>query len=321
MKKIFILGTLLTATAAHADIPTLQYTLDFYERECGLPPGMGLAKFLQSRLDNMAGHPVSTNSIVSEFVPMFAVDAINGGTTYAQQLTSNDIVSVGYLKSSLDLIDSPLCCKGGLKYNPNTGECLVASGVCSPYAYVREETSCPTGWERVELSHASMVYERADDCDLLQTATLFSRYSDSDLGGCGMTILQSGEISTPVDVCLPPVDGDIVVTVGTTSSTNYWAIGENCVAADKDVICDVTQVKGYGYCASSGACTCYAKGLMTPAGADLLESGGYISKVFFRKYATSDECRANCAAACANAVQTLPGFRRALLLEQPGCLA
>ncbi len=335
MKKIFILGTLLCAATAHADMPTLQYVYDFYNRECGMPVEMGFVEFMQGELDNMAGHPVSTNSIVSEFIPMFAVDAINGGTTYSEQLTTNNIVSVGYLKSTLNLINSPICCKNGLQFDPDSFSCIgtitcpdgtvvddilnmclapddiyddaytgtMTSGyACSPYAYVREETACPAGWERVELSHAGWAETIPAN---------MSRYSEYN--GCDIDIIKSSESYAQIDVCLPPVaNGEIATTSG--SGSNDWAIGENCTVTGNVITCDTTYVNGWGVCGSwdgkEYTCDCSVGGIMSPDGTlyDARSAG-----VDIKLYSNSASCTSNCAADCANAVKTMPGFRHALM--------
>ncbi len=343
MKKIFILGTLLTATTARADMPTLQYALDFYERECGLPPEMELAVFLKEEIDYMAGHPVSTNSIVSEFIPMFAVDAINGGTTYSEQLTTNNIVSVGYLKSTLDLINSPLCCKNGLQFDPDSFSCvgtitcpdgtlfddvlqmclapddiyddtytgtMTSGAMCTPRAYVREETACPAGWERVELSHANILYASFEDyaeSQEFEQSLTYSSYQHENAEECGLTLLKTSEVISPIDVCIPPVDGDIAVQAPSNNSTRDWVIGDDCETTDSRPTCATTRLGGYGWCQNS-VCTCTVKRIISVTGEFIYSYG---DEVTLKRYGTSDECMANCAYDCARAIQAMPGFRRA----------
>ncbi len=126
--------SLLTATA-HAEIPTVQYVLDFYERQCGLPAELDATSFFKEELDYVAGEPVAPDAIAAQWAPMTIVDWLNGGSSYASQLTTDNVVSVGYLQDTLNLIDSPACCLGGV-YDMNNGQCIACS-----QTWLRESTT------------------------------------------------------------------------------------------------------------------------------------------------------------------------------------
>ncbi len=419
MKKIFILGTLLCATTAHAEIPTMQYLYEFYERECGWPAEMGLPGKIEEFLQRATGQTIPKSAIATQWMPLAFVDSFNGNTTYAQDLTTNNVVSVGYLQSSLNLINSPMCCKNGLQFDPgsfscigtitcpdgtaldpainqcvacpanlegccpdlwnvNSGTCVICpanfrgccpdtwddrNGVCvscqgadevwdsvfgmclapddiyddaytgtmtsgytcSPHSYVRENVACPTGWERVELSHATVATSERDTAssDMCPAGTM--NYTggslSSELETCALTIsgASAAPASASVDVCLPPVDGKITtVTYRANSNTSesYFTIGQGCSVTDNNITCDITYVKGHAHCDEYWKhCSCSRREIMTPNGT---VGESWSGSFLLKRFNTLDNCTANCAYDCARAIQTMPGFRHVVLIDPYG---
>ncbi len=323
MKKIFILGLLLTvATAARADIPTMQYLYEFYERECGIPKEMGLSDMIEEFLQEATGQTIPKSAIATQWMSLTFVDNFNGNTTYAQDLTTNNVVSVGFLKSTLDLINNTMCCKDGI-LDTSFGECITAfDGMCEPMAYVSDSVSCPAGWERVELSHASLAVGRYYDSEYdsssycpVGTLPYSGNYLEPEyLGRCALTLGAGAQTTVSVDVCLPPVDGEITIMHGDWS--DLFVIGDGCVAADYDVTCDTTYVKGEAYCNSYWlSCKCAKTAIMTASGV-AAESKNH--SYTLKKFDTLEDCEANCAYDCARAIQTMPGFRHVVLIEPLG---
>ncbi len=366
MKKIFILGTLLCAATARAEIPTVQYVLEYYERACG-----GNPEVRAEILKDIFYPDIDGSSVATQYIALNVIDNwINSPqTTYAANLSQNNVMSTKYLDDTLKLInDLEYCCVGGA-INPDTWECVscpadlpgccpdswdadsgtcatcpgnfsiccpdswdVASGACvtcpgdyapccpntwdmstrtcvscpgsgyvwdsafgmcvapndlyddtytgtmtagptcTPRMYVRENMSCPTGWERVELSHAYMVnIESETEIDIP-----YSHYGDwIEEDNCMLDLLQAPETITPVDVCMPPIKD--------------FAVYSSC---------------------ENSKCLCRVESMLLSNGT---EQNIRTRPVVLKRYSQNSECKTSCTAACRDALRTLPGFRRAVL--------
>ncbi len=183
---------------------------------------------------------------------------------------------------------------------------MTSGPMCMPHSYVREETACPAGWERVELSHAYMGYSDA-----------LSGYGVVLQEDCGCTLMTASETVIPFDMCIPPTDGEIATAAVNASYASYgkWAIGNNCVVTDTEITCDDTRLSGIASCTAAAGCSCQLMGLLTSTGFYLEERRNNLSNVELKQYSSADECNANCAYDCARGAQIWPGFRRALLFS------
>ncbi len=308
MKKIFILGTLLTATTAvHADIPTMQYLYEFYERECGWPAEMGLPDMIEEFLQEATGQTIPKSAIATQWVSLAFVDSFNGNTTtYAQDLVSNNVISVGFLGSTLDLINNPMCCVNGA-LNMRTLECEY----CDANLFAAKDEPCPRDWERVELSHAEIAFSTDDEWSP-ENLSFYYTYSPI----CAMQIVSAPPASVPVDACLPPVNGEIA-TVQTYAEGNYmtwhdFVIGDGCTVSGTEITCDVTRIKGFAQCHSDGGCGCRKEKILSTTGILVEQRGISLTP---KDYADLNDCAANCPYDCADAIQNVPGFRHTFLMS------
>ncbi len=301
MRTIFILGIMLTATTAMADVPTLQYVLEYYEKQCG-NPYLTAADIKQYVYPDRNGAEIAT-----QWIALNAIDSyINYApqTTYASELSKNNVISTGYLEDTLSLIQVPDCCIGGI-YNDRYGECEY----CDISTYTAKDAPCPAGWERVELSHAAIGIGEITNEQYGWTdpycPTGTSQYSETNDACANQIVTATAPASAPFDVCIPPVNGEIV----TNPEFGAWAIGDNCTITDNGPTCDITRIEGNSGCYDD-ICYCYAQYLISPTG-ELIERRG--PRVYLKRYNTIENCDANCAHDCAVTVQTMTGFRRALL--------
>ncbi len=128
MKKIYVLGTLLCATMAQADVPTLQYVLEYYEKQCGNPylTAADIKEYVFPDIDG--------SSIATQWTALNAIDSYinyDPQTTYAADLTQNTVISAGYLEDTLSLIQVPDCCKGGV-YDLSQWSCVDSCPAANP---------------------------------------------------------------------------------------------------------------------------------------------------------------------------------------------
>ncbi len=345
MKKIFILGTLLCAVTARADVPTLQYVLEYYANACGWP---GEEEWIKSDF-----YPeLDTDDIATQWIALNLIDGyINGNTTYATDLKENNVMSSGYLDDTLSLINNtnccagklrdfdtwqcvdgcpaanPKCCTGGTiwdwwdyqcvdgcpannkqccpdtwdKYDMRCVTCPDDSPICCPNNWdgnrcvqcpitrIAKTASCPDGWERVEARNMYWVYNQECPDDM-------SMYLDKSV--CAE--LDSASVAPQsFDICIPPVDGEIV------TFKDYFTIGDNCANGT----CATSRVYGIGRAdyGDERDCICIVYSL-----GNIEFSDGRPSS-FLKRYDTADECTNSCAYDCAYAIQTMPGFRHNIL--------
>ncbi len=302
MKKIFILGMLLCVTTARAEIPTMQYLYEFYERECGWSAEMGLPDMIEEFLQEATGQTIPKSAIATQWMPLAFVDSFNGNTTYAQDLTTNNVVSVGYLQSSLDLIDSPMCCKNGLQFDPGSFSCVGgAFDISMCKAYIHEPiSSCPDGWEWIYLRD-DVTMQTGDNWCPDGTREYIQDISDDCIA-----VAVGNDTSRGVTMCLPSVENG---TISANAATGDWSISNG----------DVTYVTGYGECEymydtkDYRKCVCYSGQIMSMGGR-LVDNPTHSTPL--KLYDTAENCAANCAYECAYAVQTIGYFRHTLLLNQ-----
>ncbi len=375
MKKIFILGILLCATNATAEIPTVQYVLEYYANTCGWP---GEEDWIKNDL-----YPASdTANVATQWIALNVIDNyINRNTTYASDLQNNNVMSTGYLQDTLALINNTNCCVGGIRdFNtwgcvdgcpaanpkccadgtlfdygtrtcvdscpannkqccPDTWDnyemrcvtCPSDSKVCCPDTwdlygreciycpaqYVWKNTSCPAGWERVEMKNL--------DWTGLNTKNEWDEY-DAELSCPTGTMLylrknycsEMGVYSTDVrsfDTCIPPLDGDIIAVENEDkawgdSRSGYFAIGDGCTGFEyndgvrRDIAtCERGVVSGRWECGGA-VCNCQ---LYT------VNELPFYSYAVLKQYDTATECVNSCGHDCGRAMQTMTGFRHYLL--------
>ncbi len=288
MKKIFILGLLLCAMSAHAEIPTVQYMLEFYNRSCGWPDDFGFIEYMQGVFQDGG---ISLSSIPSQWWPLAMIDYEfnNGNTSYNTQLTTDNVISVGFLQDTLNLIDMPICCKNGSQLDPDSFSCVGGdfdANMCR--AYIHFSSECPAGWERIRLENATLSTEY---CDSINYAV--------DISDECITSALGNATDSRTHMCLPPVENG---TISVNADYGTWMISNG----------DATYVAGVAWCGAAN-CWCRSTHIMSIGGA-LVEYETH--DAIFAKYDTPDACATNCASDCATGIQTMPGFRHTVLLNQ-----